>query len=170
MEIRGDGERTSVKKISALITKIDAKTREVTLKGPLGSVLTVTAGPEVTRFDEFAVGDLVSATYVSSLSGELRAPTEAELAEPIVVLDAGAIADEGMTPGAAVGQAVRAVCTIEGMNRATGAVTIKDPEGDFHVIEDVDPANMNGVALGDTIIVTFTEAFALMLEKLPEQK
>jgi hypothetical protein len=42
---------------------------------------------------------------------------------------------------------------------------LKDPDGDFHIIDDIDPAKMEGVSLGDTIIVTFTEAFALNLEK-----
>jgi hypothetical protein len=165
VQVRGENERTSTKRISAVITKIDAATREITLEGSLGNFITLVAGPEIERFDEFAVGDLVVATYVSSLSGELRAPTEAELAEPIVVLNADAVADKNADPGAAAGVSIRAVCTIEGMNRITRTVMLKDPDGDFHLIEDVDPAKMAGVSLGDTIIVTYTEAFALTLEK-----
>ena len=162
---RSGNERTMAKRISAIITDIDPESREVTLEGGLGNSITLTVGPEVKRFDEFKVGDLVVATYVSSISGELRAPTEAELAEPIVELGAGAVADEDMEPGAAVGRSIRAVCTIEGMNRITRTVMLKDPDGDFHIIDDVDPAKMAGVSLGDTIIVTYTEAFALTLEK-----
>ena len=165
VQARGDNERTTARRISAVITDIDPATREITLEGGLGNSLTLTVGPDVKRFDEFKVGDLVVATYASSISGELRAPTEAELAEPIVELDAGAIASEDMEPGAAVGRAIRAVCTIEGMNRITRTVMLKDPDGDFHIIDDIDPAKMEGVSLGDTIIITFTEAFALNLEK-----
>lgn len=162
---RGDNTRTVAKRVSAVITDIDPVSREVTLEGGLGNSITLTVGPDVKRFDEFKVGDLVVATYVSSISGELRAPTEAELAEPIVEVDAGAVATADMAPGAAVGRTVRAVATIEGMNRVTRTVMLKDPDGDFHIIEDVDPAKMEGVALGDTIIVTYTEAFALELER-----
>jgi hypothetical protein len=155
----------TAKRISAVITDIDAASREVTLEGGLGNSITLTVGPDVSRFDEFKVGDLVVATYASSVSGELRAPTEAELAEPIVVLDGGAVASADMEPGAAVGRSVRAICTIEGMNRVTRTVMLKDPDGDFHIIDDVDPAKMEGVSLGDTVIITYTEAFALTLEK-----
>jgi hypothetical protein len=162
---RGANERTMTKRVSAIITDIDTETREITLEGGLGNSITLTVGPDVTRFDEFKVGDLVAATYVSSISGELRAPTEAELAEPIVELDAGAVASADMEPGAAIGRSVRAVCTVEGMNRITRTVMLKDPDGDFHLIDDVDPAKMAGVSLGDTVIVTYTEAFALTLEK-----
>lgn len=162
---RGDNERMTAKRISAVITDIDTASREVTLEGGLGNSITLTVGPDVSRFDEFKVGDLVVATYASSISGELRAPTEAELAEPIVVVDAGAVAPADMEPGAAVGRSVRAICTIEGMNRVTRTVMLKDPDGDFHIIDDVDPAKMEGVSLGDTVIITYTEAFALALEK-----
>lgn len=165
MSERSKEGRTSVRSISAVITDIDADAREVTLQGGLGNALTLTVGPEVTRFSEFKVGDLVVATYAASISGELRAPTEAELAQPLVELDAAAIASANMDPGALVGRAVRAVCTIEGMNRITRTVMLQDPDGDFHVIDDVDPARMEGVSLGDTVIVTYSEAFALTLEK-----
>jgi hypothetical protein len=166
IEMRGNNERTTVKSVSAVITAIDAKTREVTIEGSLGNFITLTAGPELTRFDELAVGDMVNATYTSSLSGELREPTEEELANPLVVLDAEAIkAQKDEDPGAAVGVTVRAVCTIEGMNRVTGTVMLKDSDGDFHLIEDVDPAKMAGVNIGQTVVVTYTEAFALSLDK-----
>ena len=166
IEIRGNNERTTVKSVSAVITAIDAKTRELTLEGSLGNLITITAGPELARFDELAVGDMVNATYTASVSGELRAPTEEELANPLVVLDAEAIkAQKDEDPGAAVGVTVRAVCTIEGMNRVTGTVMLKDSDGDFHLIEDVDPAKMAGVNIGQTVVVTYTEAFALSLDK-----
>jgi hypothetical protein len=167
--MRGDNTRTDIKQISAVITEIDAKSREITLEGELGNLLTITAGPEIARFDEFKVGDIVTATYASSVSGELREPTEAELAAPMVALDEAAIAASDMPPGAAVGQAVRAVCTIEGMNRVTRTVMLKDPDGDFHIIGDVDPAKMEGVILGQTVVVTYTQALALTLEKQAPQ-
>lgn len=166
VDIRGNNERTSIKSISAVIAEIDPKTREVTLEGSLGNYITLTAGPELARFDELAVGDMVNATYTSSISGELREPTEEELANPMKVMDAAAVtASKDEDPGAAVGVTVRAVCTIEGMNRATKTVMLKDPDGDFHIIEDVDPAKMAGVNIGQTVVVTYTEAFALSLDK-----
>ena len=161
----GNNERTVAKQISATITAIDQKTREVTLQGPLGDTITLTASDAVARLNEFAVGDHVQATFVESINGELRAPTEEELKNPWVEVDAAGIADTDMPPGAAVGRAVKAVCTIEGMNRATRTVTVKDPRGNFHVIADVNPAKMEGVALGQTIVITYTRALALTLEK-----
>lgn len=161
--------RTLTKQITAEIVAIDPETREITLEGPLGNTITLTAGPEVQRFDEFAKGDMITATYSESISGELRAPTEEELAQPWVELDAAGVAAANMPPAAGVGRIIRAVCTIEGMNRATETVTVKDPRGRFHVIPDVDPARMAGVAIGDTVVITYSQAVALSLEKRPAQ-
>ncbi len=62
---RGDNERTMARRISAIITDIDPESREVTLEGGLGNSITLTVGPDVKRFDEFKVGDLVVATATS---------------------------------------------------------------------------------------------------------
>tara|TARA_R110001592_G_scaffold363396_2_gene687615 strand:- start:30554 stop:31153 length:600 start_codon:yes stop_codon:yes gene_type:complete len=165
--VSGDGERMVAKQVTAQITAIDRKTRDITLEGPLGNTITLAAGEVVKRFDEFAVGDLVQATYYESISGELRTPTEAELETPWVELDGAALADADMLPAAGAGRIVRAVCTIEGLNRATGAVTVQDPRGLYHVIPDVDPANIERMNIGDSIIITYSQAIALSLEKTP---
>lgn len=167
--VAGDGERAVVKRVTAEIVAIDRETRDITLQGPLGNTITLSAGPEIQRFDEFAKGDTIHATYSESISGELRAPTEAELAEPWVELDAAGIAAANMPPAAGVGRIVRAVVTVEGMNRATGTVTVKDPRGHFHVIPDVPAARMEGVKLGDTVVITYSQAVALSLEKQATQ-
>jgi Cu/Ag efflux protein CusF len=165
MAVKGAGERSVAKQITAVITDIDYDSREVTLEGPLGNTITLEAGEEVTRLKEFKKGDFVVATYAASISGDLREPTEAELAEPWVELDAAGVAEAGMNPGVVAGNVIRAVCTVEGMNRASGTVTVLDSRGDFHIIDDVDPARMEGVKLGDTVIITFSQAIALTLEK-----
>ena len=47
---------------------------------------------------------------------------------------------------------IRAVCTIEGMDRELGTVTIKDSRGKLHLIGGVEPEKMDGVTLGQTIV------------------
>lgn len=165
MSLATEGEKTFVKQMSAEITAIDRETRDVTLEGPTGNTITMNAGEEIKRLDEFNVGDMVQVTYIEAISGDLREPSPEELANPWVELDAAAIAESDMPPGAAAGRVVQAVCTIEGMNRVTQTVTVRDPRGRYHIIGDVDPARMEGVTLGQTVIITYTEAVALTLEK-----
>ena len=160
-----DNARVLEVSMEATILEIDQESRHVTLEGPNGDVVSITVPEEVQRLKDFAVGDKIAATYMASLSGELREPTKEELAEPWIELDAAAIAEADMDPGAIAGRAIQAVCTIEGMNRVTNTVMVKDPKGKYHVITDVPAAKMEGVTLGQTVVLTYTEAMALVLEK-----
>jgi hypothetical protein len=153
--------------VEAELVGIDLESREISLRGPLGQVLTMTVGEDVERLEEFAVGDIISATYLTSLAGELREPTEEEKANPWQVMEAAEIADGEHSPGVAGARMIHAVCTIEGMNRVLRTVMVEDPRGKYHVIEDVDPARLEGLTLGTTLILTYTEAMALSLEKRP---
>ena len=159
------GGRAMAISVEAEVTHVDHKAREVTLRGPTGELTTVTASDQIQRFEDFAVGDIVSATYMASLEGEVREPTEAELAEPWVELDAAAKAGLDMDPGAIVGRVIQAVCTIEGLNRVTRTVMVQDPRGKYHVITDVEPEKMEGVTLGTTLVLTYSEAVAISLVK-----
>ena len=132
--------------VEAVVTDIDLETRQVSLKTPSGQIVTVTAKEDVVKLEDVSVGDRLRATYLSALEGELREPTEEELAEPWLVLqDSGKGVVDG-TPMAGGARIIRAVCTIEGMNRLLRTVTILDPNGRAHVIGDVEPEKMEGPA------------------------
>jgi len=54
--------------ITATITAIDKASRDVTLRGPQGNEMTVTAGAEVKNFDNLKVGDQVEAKFTQALA------------------------------------------------------------------------------------------------------
>ena len=58
--------------VTATITAIDAASRAITVKGPQGKEVTVTAGPEVKNFAQLKVGDKVDLTYAEALTLELK--------------------------------------------------------------------------------------------------
>ena len=93
--------------VQAKITKIDAKTREVTLKGPQGNEVTVEAGPEVKNFAKLKVGDTVDVQYVESLVLELKKGG----GKPVERTEEKAMtsAKPGETPGAAGGRRITVV-------------------------------------------------------------
>ena len=150
--------------VEAVITEIDLETRQVTLQGPGGAPFTVTAQEQVVKLEDVSVGDTVVATYLAALEGELREPTEEEKAEPWVVLEDAGISENPDNPAIGGARLIRAVCTIEGMNRVLGTVTLMDPRGKLHLLGDVEPGKMEGVVLGQTVVVVYTEALALSLE------
>jgi hypothetical protein len=168
-EAQAENIRAMAVTMEAVVTDIDLETRQVSLRGPQGNIVTLTATEDVVKLEDVNVGDRLVATYIAALEGELRAPTEEEIAEPWVEVSDTGVSDDPEFRAVGEARAIRAVCTIEGMNRALGTVTIKDPRGKLHLIGDVEPEKMEGVSLGDTVVIIYREALALSLEPAAAQ-
>jgi hypothetical protein len=158
------GGRAASVSVEARVANVDSEAREVTLQGPEGNLFTLTVPEEIGDLSKIQVGDTLRATYLAAVEAELRSPTEEELAEPWVVLQDGGKDTVDGKPVAGGARLIRAVCTIEGMNRLLGTVTILDPNENVHVISHVEPDKMQGVTLGQTLVVVFREALALELD------
>jgi hypothetical protein len=161
--------RAITKVIEAEVVGVDTATGQVRLKGPLGNVLTLTIPADVSKLENVKVGDTVVTTYMAAMELELREPTAEELAEPWVVVEKSGAMPDPENPGIGGARVIRAVCTIEGMNRVLGTVTLKDSNGKLHLIGEVEPEKMEGVVLGQTVVVLYAEAVALTLVKKESQ-
>ena len=150
---------------TATVQSINVATREVTLRGPLGNTISFTVDPRVKRLDEVKVGDEVTSQYYVSVAGELRPPTEAEKANPVAVVSAAARAPKEVDPAGGEVRAVKVVTTVEGIDLPTQTVTLKGPEGNCVTIRAKSLDNLKKLHVGDTIVVTYTEAVAISVEK-----
>jgi hypothetical protein len=152
--------------VTATIQAVNLETREVTLKGDSDRTFTITVDPRIKRLAEFKPGDKVEAQYYASVAAELRAPTEEEKTTPYLVLEDKAHAPADAHPAGGGLRVVRAVATIEGLDRTDGTVTVKGPKGNFATIKVQDPSRIEKLHIGDTLIITYTEAFAVSLVPL----
>jgi hypothetical protein len=151
--------------VTASVEAIDQTSREVTLKGPLGNSVTFTVDQRVKRLNEVKVGDLVRADYYISIAAELRKPTRDEEKVPFRMIDAAGKAPPGTSPAAGGLRRFKVVTTIEGLDRPTQTVTVKGPRGNYLTARIADPSNLTKMRIGDHIVVTYTEALAISLEK-----
>jgi hypothetical protein len=165
--VTGEAVLTSV---TAKVQAIDLDKREITLKGPEGKVVTLTVDKSVKRLDEVKVGDDVQADYYVALAAEVREPTAEEKATPLTVLESKAKAPPGTDPAAGGLRVIKAVTTVEGLDRPTQSLTVKGPRGNYATVRVKDPSKLEKLRLGDTIIVTYAEALAVSLEKRPAKK
>jgi hypothetical protein len=157
--------------ITASVEAINYTNREVTLKGPMGNSVTFTAGEQIKRLGEVKVGDTVRADYFVSFAAELRKPTPEEEKEPLVELNATAKAPPESAPAGVVMRQYRVVTTIEGLDRPTRTITVKGPRGNYLTARVADLSNLTKMRIGETIMVTLTEAVAVSLEKeVPKTK
>ena len=152
--------------LQGTITAIDTDNREVTVVGQEGNIVTLMAGDEVERFNELEVGDLIKLEYWTFMTAEFRNPTPEELAEPLVILAEAGKVDLDMPPGAAIGALVKAVVTVEVINRPYMDVVVKGPQGNFMTIPVEDPELIEMLNVGKVVILTHGEAMALYIEKI----
>ena len=147
------------------ITDIDYDDRELTLKDDSdGEVQTFRVDKDVTRFSEAKVGDKVSMDYSLGLTSEIRKPTPEEEKNPYQVTETESRAGAGSDPSARSTRTVRAVVTIDAMDRTAKTVTVKGPRGKRVVMQVKDPSRFQQVHIGDSVLMTFTESAALSLE------
>jgi hypothetical protein len=164
------GEKSILVSVTAKVQSIDMAARQVTLKGPLGNVVSFTVDTRVTRLNEVKVGDDITADYYVSLAGEVRTPTEQEKANPVTVLSQTAKAPAGTSPAGGVLHVTRAVVTVEGLDRPTKTLTVSGPKGNFFTTEVDSLDKLSKLHLGDVIVVTYTVALAISLEKAAAKK
>ena len=165
---KAEGTRAVVATIEAEIVAIDLETKEVTLVGPQGQHVTIIAQEKVVKISDLQVGDRVAAEYLASLHGEVREPTADELANPWVVLEDGVIDENPAHPAVGAARQVRAVCSIEAFDAEAGFVMIKDSRGKMHTIGGIPAAKFEGVSLGEDMVVVYTEALAIAMQKIPQ--
>lgn len=158
-------ERATAIEVDAEVISVNQETRELVLQLPTGEQLTTVVDEAVQRLDEVQAGDLLVVTYLAALAAELREPTEEEIANPWIEGAEAGVSGAEMTPGGAMISAVRAVCTIEGMNRLLGTVMILDSRGRTHVIGDVKPERIESLRIGQSVVMTFTQALAVGIER-----
>lgn len=149
--------------VSATVEAIDHTSRKVTLRGPEGKVVSFRAGPEVRNLAQVQVGDVVQAVYYESIAWQVRKPGEA--APGVSSAAAAGRAEPGAKPGAAGIEAITVTSTIEAIDRRAGTVTLKEADGRVATIPVRDPSNLERVAVGDLVEITYTEAVAISVER-----
>ncbi|HTD87614.1 MAG TPA: hypothetical protein VK850_13635, partial [Candidatus Binatia bacterium] len=88
-----------------------------------------------------------------------------EKKKPLMVVEGAAKSPKGDAPAAGGLRMIRVVATVEGLERPTHLLTLKGPRGNYLTVKARDPKRLEKLRLGDTIVVTFTEALAVAVEK-----
>jgi hypothetical protein len=148
---------------TATVDAIDAAKRKVTLKWPDGKTKTLKVGKEAINFDQIAVGDRVNTTFVEELAVFVKksdAPPSAEETETV------ALAPKGAKPGVIVADTQVLTAKIEAIDTKNRTVTLKGPEGQSKTLKvGKNVKNFKALKKGDEVVVRFTEALAIIVEK-----
>ena len=154
--VKGDAVVAAVE-VTATVTKIDHKTREVTLKAADGQEYSFVAGDAVKNLAQVKKGDVVTATYTEALAYEVKKGGKAGADTAV----AGGAAAAGKKPAGAIGQQTTVTVKIAAIDPKVPSVTFKGPAGNTRTVKVQHPENLQGVSVGDTVEITYTEALAI---------
>ncbi|MFO0491325.1 MAG: hypothetical protein ACK51T_02715 [bacterium] len=151
--------------VAAKVKAINYSTRQVTLVSADGRETSFRVGDQVQRLNEVKVGDNVQARFTASVVAELRAPTAQEIANPIAITRTQGRTPQGSTPGAGVIDAVRIVTQIQSVDVPNMLVTLRGPLGETATFKRTNPDRVRLLRAGDTVVLTYTQAVGVSLEK-----
>jgi len=149
--------------VTALVEAINHETREVTLRGPEGDSVSFVASEEARNLPQVKAGDIVMAEYTQSMSIEVfandgSAPGAGEMT-------IAGRSEEGEMPGLAAIDAVVVTATVEEINIEANTFKLKGPAGEIREYEARNPENLKKAAVGDLVVITYSEAIAISVEK-----
>ncbi len=150
-------------KVDATVEAIDYDKRDVTLKGPKGNSYTMNVGAEARNFKQIEVGDTVTLQIVEAINIQVYS---ADQFKPGAV--AGTIVERaklGEKPAGVVVDELVVVATVENIDLENSLATLKNAEGVSHTVEVQDTEKLKKVAVGDQVVITYTEAIAIEVKK-----
>jgi len=148
--------------MTATVTKINQKSREVTIKTDDGQVFSFVASSDVKNFAQVKKGDKITAVYAESLAYQVRKHGTPGLS----TTDVAVAAAPGAKPGGAVAQQTMLTVTITAIDPKIPSVTFKGPKGNTKTIKVRDPQRLEGVKVGDVVDITYTEAVAIKVDEV----
>ena len=154
-------------KLTAQVLAIDHEALQVTLQGPQGNVRTIQLDKEARRLNEVEVGDTVYAEYVQHLSIEVVAGDGARPGSGS--MSTVKRAPDSEMPGAVTTETTLSMATVEEINLEDSTFKLNWGDGGIKAYSARDPENLKKAAVGDLVLVTYTEALALSVQEVPAQ-
>ena len=150
--------------VTATVKSVDQATRQVVLTTEDGQETSFVASEEVRNLPQLKAGDTVTVTYAEALAYEVKKGGTAVAAVTEVV---GGRAEPGAKPAGALAQQTTLTVLITAIDKAVPSVTFKGANGETRTIKVLHPEKLEGVSVGDTVEVTYTEAMAVKVTETP---
>ena len=156
MNAAGAADITS---ISAKIEAVDQANRTVTLKGPMGKVVTLKVGPEVKNLAQVKAGDELVVKYAEAVSVKLEKGAGGRSMTTTTTGPMGAPA--GSMPKGGMAQQTTLVANVQSVDAKKQEVLLEGPGGRFVEVKVKDPAVFASIKPNDKVAVTYTEAIVM---------
>jgi len=137
--------------ISGTIETIDDSKRTVNIKKADGKFETVHVPVAVKQFDQFKVGDKVSATYNNTVSAKLKPPGEA----PVDTMGAASTMGQNVEAGGTAAMLRTMTVTVTDVDKAASSISVAGPNDWRYSRRVMDPTLLDKIKVGDKIDITW---------------
>jgi len=149
--------------VNAIVEAINHETREVSLRRQDDTVVSFVASEHARNLDQVQVGDVVVAQYEESL--DIRVITVENAQADIAEATVAARTEKGEMPGVAAMNTTVVTAIVHEINLDTNTFKLQGPQGNIQEFTARDPENLKKAAVGDLVVITYSEAIALTVEK-----
>jgi len=153
-------ERAEVKTGVAIVEAVDLKTRMVNLRSLEGRHFTIHVGKEAVNLPQLRKGDRVEVTYGQALEVRMAEPGEVRNETETVI----GRAKPGSKPGMIGGKETTITATILDIDKAKEMATLKMADGVVTTVKVQNPANLDKVKVGDTIVISYLEVLEISVK------
>lgn len=151
--------------VTATVVAINATSRVVTLKGEKGRTMDVVCGDEVKNFAQIRVGDQVKASYMESLTLDLKKTN----AKTDATGTAAAVrAEPGAKPAGAVGREITVLADVVAVDQKNSTISLKGPAGNVVELKVKNQDHFKVVKVGDQVEAVYTQALAVAVTPAPK--
>jgi hypothetical protein len=140
------------------VTKVDAKARTVTIRGPAGNLQVLKVPKEAQNLDQVKAGDRFKMTYAEAAAIAVsKGGTPAASMEKMVSL-----APKGAKPGGYQVRTFNVAGVVEAIDYKRRLVSVRGPKGNIVSLPvSGEVKNLESVSVGDRITVIYSEALAM---------
>jgi len=146
------------------VTKVDAKARTVTVRGPKGGTHTLDVPKEAQNLDRVKPGSVFRVRYVEAAAIALMKPGEPTKGEEKIVQ----LAPKGATPGGLVARVREIEGVVEAIDLTNRQIALRGPRGNVVSLKATEDVKLENVKVGERIGVAYAQALAMqMVEEAP---
>jgi len=137
--------------VSGTIETIDDSRHTVNIRKADGKIETVNVPVNVKQFDQFKVGDKVSATYNNTVTAKLKPPGEA----PVDNMAGSTSMGQNVASGGTAAMLRTMTVTVTDVDKAAGSISVAGPNNWRYSRRVADPALLDQIKAGDKIDITW---------------
>ena len=145
--------------VDAVVTKVDSKTRTVTLKDKDGTVTNFVAGPEIKNFPQIKVGDRLTVTHELAVVIELLKVNNQGIRSEVQTTSQTS-APLGSKPASVISNTTTIIATVIGIDRQKLTISVKGPKGKPDIYRIKNAALLKDIAVNDEVKVVLYDAMA----------